>query len=183
MLKDGHEEMYANLGLMPQFDRHYGKLTGRQMLRYYARFSGTYYYPNNNPRHNSSGGVSGDRRKPVLAAGEEDEEAHDALLEEGRGPVDAAQEGRSHTVVVMSNQNCLQGEQKNDRASRVINSRGMKKQPDWGEARINRVLNLIGLSQRDADKLTENYSGGMKRKLGVGLIFITDPEVLILDEM
>jgi ABC-2 type transport system ATP-binding protein len=47
--------------------------------------------------------------------------------------------------------------------------------------RIEAVLELIGLSER-ADDLVKNYSGGMQRRLNMGLGLLHEPRLLILDE-
>jgi len=47
--------------------------------------------------------------------------------------------------------------------------------------RSNRVLEMIGLTDR-ADDLTKEYSGGMKRRLNIGIGLLHGPELLILDE-
>eukprot|EP00392_Amoebophrya_sp_AT5.2_P015334 g15536.t1 len=54
---------------------------------------------------------------------------------------------------------------------------------DYGEERISRLLREVSLSEADADRKTEEYSGGMKRKLSVALTMITDPSIVFLDEM
>ena len=48
-------------------------------------------------------------------------------------------------------------------------------------ARIDAVLELIGLTER-ADDLVKEYSGGMQRRLNVGLGLLHEPRLLILDE-
>jgi len=47
--------------------------------------------------------------------------------------------------------------------------------------RMAEVLDLIGLSDR-ADDRTEDFSGGMKRRLNIGLGLLHSPRLLILDE-
>jgi ABC-2 type transport system ATP-binding protein len=47
--------------------------------------------------------------------------------------------------------------------------------------RTNEVLELIGLSDRAGD-LTKKYSGGMKRRLNIGIGLLHRPTLLILDE-
>ena len=54
----------------------------------------------------------------------------------------------------------------------------------WGghlASRISEVLEVIGLTDR-ADDLTKEYSGGMKRRLNVGIGLLHRPSLLILDE-
>jgi ABC-2 type transport system ATP-binding protein len=48
-------------------------------------------------------------------------------------------------------------------------------------ARVDEVLELIGLSDRAKD-LTKEYSGGMKRRLNIGIGLLHRPTLLILDE-
>src|SRR5699024_4632659 len=47
--------------------------------------------------------------------------------------------------------------------------------------RIHEVLLLIGLADRAGD-LTKEYSGGMKRRLNIGIGLLHQPQLLILDE-
>ncbi len=47
--------------------------------------------------------------------------------------------------------------------------------------RVDAVLELIGLSDRAKD-LTKEYSGGMKRRLNIGIGLLHQPTLLILDE-
>ena len=47
--------------------------------------------------------------------------------------------------------------------------------------RIDEVLDLIGLADRAGD-LTKEYSGGMKRRLNIGIGLLHQPSLLILDE-
>jgi len=47
--------------------------------------------------------------------------------------------------------------------------------------RIDEVLEVIGLSDRGDDR-TEEYSGGMKRRLNIGIGLLHEPSLLILDE-
>ncbi len=60
--------------------------------------------------------------------------------------------------------------------ARLYNLRGRR-----ATARIDAVLELIGLTER-ADDLTKEYSGGMQRRLNVGLALLHEPRLLILDE-
>ncbi len=56
---------------------------------------------------------------------------------------------------------------------------GMKS--DELKARTDHVLGVVGLSDR-ADDLTKEFSGGMKRRLNIGIGLLHQPELLILDE-
>jgi ABC-2 type transport system ATP-binding protein len=49
------------------------------------------------------------------------------------------------------------------------------------KAKARAVLSLIGLSDRAGDQ-TNKYSGGMKRRLNIGVGLLNDPKLLILDE-
>ncbi len=49
------------------------------------------------------------------------------------------------------------------------------------DARIDAVLEVIGLTDRASDRAGE-YSGGMKRRLNIGIGLLHEPELLILDE-
>ena len=49
------------------------------------------------------------------------------------------------------------------------------------DARVDEVLDIIELADR-ADDQTKEYSGGMKRRLNIGLGLLHRPELLILDE-
>jgi ABC-2 type transport system ATP-binding protein len=49
------------------------------------------------------------------------------------------------------------------------------------DTRIDRILGTIGLADR-ADERTDAFSGGMKRRLNIGLGMLNDPALLLLDE-
>ena len=49
------------------------------------------------------------------------------------------------------------------------------------EARIDAVLDLVGLRGRAKDRV-KTYSLGMKQRLGVAMALLQDPELLVLDE-
>lgn len=49
------------------------------------------------------------------------------------------------------------------------------------EERIEAVLEMIGLTKRQKDRV-ETYSGGMKRRINIGVTLLHEPEVLIMDE-
>jgi linearmycin/streptolysin S transport system ATP-binding protein len=52
---------------------------------------------------------------------------------------------------------------------------------DAAHARIDEVLDVIGLSDR-ADEQTKDFSGGMQRRLNIGIGLLHRPRLLILDE-
>jgi ABC-2 type transport system ATP-binding protein len=47
--------------------------------------------------------------------------------------------------------------------------------------RVDEVLDVVGLLDRGGDR-TEEYSGGMKRRLNIGIGLLHEPNLLILDE-
>ncbi len=49
------------------------------------------------------------------------------------------------------------------------------------DERVDAVLELIGLTDR-ADDRTDDYSGGMKRRLNIGIGLLHEPQLLVLDE-
>jgi len=53
-----------------------------------------------------------------------------------------------------------------------------------GKSVVNRIKELSGIVSLtdDIDRLVRKYSGGMKKKLGLAITLIHDPEILILDE-
>ena len=53
--------------------------------------------------------------------------------------------------------------------------------PDVGHRRVEEVLRLIGLADR-AGEPTKNFSGGMQRRLNIGIGLLHRPRLLILDE-
>ncbi|MCP3856152.1 MAG: ABC transporter ATP-binding protein [Actinomycetia bacterium] len=47
--------------------------------------------------------------------------------------------------------------------------------------RVNEVLEVVGLADRAEDP-TDDYSGGMKRRLNIGVGLLHEPQLLVLDE-
>ncbi len=51
-----------------------------------------------------------------------------------------------------------------------------------GRARVEEMLELVGLSGTEAKRRVRNYSLGMRQRLGIANAFLGEPSVLILDE-
>ncbi|MFT8320984.1 MAG: ABC transporter ATP-binding protein [Bacillus sp. (in: firmicutes)] len=49
------------------------------------------------------------------------------------------------------------------------------------QQRVDDVLNIIGLKDREKD-LVKTFSGGMKRRLNIGVALIHEPKIIIMDE-
>jgi ABC-2 type transport system ATP-binding protein len=48
--------------------------------------------------------------------------------------------------------------------------------------RVAQMLDLVSLTDEEADRRIRDYSLGMRRRLGIAHALLGDPEVLILDE-
>jgi linearmycin/streptolysin S transport system ATP-binding protein len=53
--------------------------------------------------------------------------------------------------------------------------------PDVAHGRVDEVLRVVGLAER-ASEQTKNFSGGMQRRLNIGIGLLHRPQLLILDE-
>jgi len=58
--------------------------------------------------------------------------------------------------------------------------RGFRDRPARA-AEVDRVLRIVGLVQ-DAGRRVSDYSGGMRRRVGIAIALIGDPDVLVVDE-
>ncbi|CAD7966528.1 unnamed protein product [Amoebophrya sp. A120] len=150
---DGFASANQVTGLAPQFDKLWPHVSGRAHLRLFAKCTGFYYPP----------------------------AKEDHLV---RTPVENKKENHGDQI---------KGEQeKNSSVENNVDQGRTSSNPLWkqvsplhdfGEARISRLLREVSLSEKDADRPAEEYSGGMKRKLSVAMTMITDPSIVFLDEM
>jgi ATP-binding cassette subfamily F protein 3 len=55
-------------------------------------------------------------------------------------------------------------------------------QIDKLDSKIKRILNSMGFTMEDENKLVETFSGGWKMRIGLAKVLCADPNVLFLDE-
>lgn len=61
----------------------------------------------------------------------------------------------------------------------IANLKGLEK--DFADERVQQLLEMVGLTDVRRKRLRD-FSGGMKRRVGIAQAMLNDPEVLILDE-
>ena len=61
------------------------------------------------------------------------------------------------------------------------NVRSMAQLRGVSEARVDEVLDIVGLAEH-ADRKVKEYSLGMKQRLGIAIALLPDPQLLVLDE-
>jgi len=50
------------------------------------------------------------------------------------------------------------------------------------DARVTKVMDLMGFVEDEADDLVSSFSGGWKMRIGLGKVLLKDPNILLLDE-
>lgn len=50
------------------------------------------------------------------------------------------------------------------------------------EARVTKVMDLMGFVEDESDDLVSSFSGGWKMRIGLGKVLLKDPNILLLDE-
>jgi len=50
-------------------------------------------------------------------------------------------------------------------------------------SRAERIMNIMGFSVEEGEHLVASFSGGWKMRIGLGKILLTEPNILLLDEV
>jgi len=77
---------------------------------------------------------------------------------------------RTHTQTVLDKMTKLQ---------KAADQKGVKTL----SSRAERIMNIMGFSVEEGEHLVASFSGGWKMRIGLGKILLTEPNILLLDEV